>query len=489
MRLGRTSLLNLTGSSLGTLSTFGLVALLSQEMGLERAGLYFEAVGLVTVASVVCTWGISPTLVRALSRRLALGEHDVWTVYLAAAMPIAVLTVAVAGVGEGLVPVITRHLASSQSQPELAGILRGIIPALPPVTLIQISASAALGVGGAVPTPLYVTGGMPVLRLLLTIVIVTLSAPAWLLGGAWTIVAVALVPFSAIHMRVCFEKVGATRPQRTLLAGAMRELWTAAAPRGLEETLLVANTWLLIILVGGLATAATADIYTAASRAAGIPAIVLQAVGLALGPVVSTHLARGARLQAERVYRRAILWVSVTTFPICMTLLVFPQFILNLIGGDLLSGARALQILAIAMTINMCTGPINILILMAGRNWWNLLSALLGAMAMFLTAFLLIPRDGAVGAAYAWAAALLAQNVTGIMFSTRLLKIGLGGRLASLLFFLILAAGSLAILARTLFGGSLLAVSLALLSMYACMAIVAHLHSYGVDRCRYRARL
>ena len=75
------------------------------------------------------------------------------------------------------------------------------------------------------------------------------------------------------------------------------------------------------------------------------------------------------------------------------------------------------------MLVASASGMVNMVLSMAGRTSWNLITTVLGLAANLSLNIILIPHLGVLGAALAWAAAILINNVVPlalIMWSLRI---------------------------------------------------------------------
>jgi O-antigen/teichoic acid export membrane protein len=201
-----------------------------------------------------------------------------------------------------------------------------------------------------------------------------------------------------------------SRPVGSARAVAV-EFWRFTGFRALAAAFGVAILWLDVLLVGMLASSREAGVYAAASRLVTAGLFALTAAFLVMGPQISALLARGERERAQAVYQTSTCWLAAISFPIYITLALFAPLLLRVFGDDFTSGQSALVILSLAMLVNMGTGTVGVVLLMAGKSSWNLLNTAAALALNVSLNFLLIPRLGIVGAATAWAASIAVQNL------------------------------------------------------------------------------
>jgi O-antigen/teichoic acid export membrane protein len=107
---------------------------------------------------------------------------------------------------------------------------------------------------------------------------------------------------------------------------------------------------------------------------------------------------------------------------------VFGPVVLRIFGAEFVAGGTALLILSLAMLVDLSTGNVTVMLLMGGKSSWNLLNAL-GALVLNVGLnLLLVPRVGIAGAALAWAASIVFENLAAIIELRILLRLNPFGR-------------------------------------------------------------
>src|SRR5207245_8517272 len=105
----------------------------------------------------------------------------------------------------------------------------------------------------------------------------------------------------------------------------------------------------------------------------------------------------------------------VPAWPVYIGLAIFSPFLLSLFGHDFRSGHTALTILACWMLVDMATGPVTVVLLMSGKSLWNLVNTTTSLTVNIVLNVLLIPKYGMTGAAIAWTASIVVNNVAPII--------------------------------------------------------------------------
>jgi O-antigen/teichoic acid export membrane protein len=198
-------------------------------------------------------------------------------------------------------------------------------------------------------------------------------------------------------------------------------------------------TWLDVLLVAAIVSAAQAAIYAAASRFITSGTLVLQALRLAIAGDVSAALARGDTRRVSQMYSVASQWVVVSSWPLYLLVAVFASTVLRIFGSSNPAGAHALTVLSLAMLVNLAAGNVGTVLLMGGRSTWVLMDKGASLAVNVGANLLLVPSFGITGAAVAWALSIVLDSV--LAFSQVRWGMRIGGSLRGLVFAAVLAVG------------------------------------------------
>jgi O-antigen/teichoic acid export membrane protein len=425
--LARGGALNLVASGSGQACTFLMTIVVARGLGARGAGAFFEVVGLFTILSNSVRLGADTGLVRAVSARRALGvTHDLRRVTRVALGPVLLAGVLVAAATWALGPLLARVFLHGIDQSEGAGAIRLLAFFLPLVAVTIVALSGTRGFGTMLPYAAIENLGKPLARLVLValVVIIGLGSVAALVAWAAPIAAgfVAALWVLLRLIRQAEARGPAATPTRASRHLASR-FWRFAAPRGLAGIFQVTVLWLDVLLVGALRSTSEAGVYAAASKLAMVGTLATEAVRIAIAPQISGLLARREHARAEGVYQVATWWIMTLCWPLYLTLVVFGTVVLRVFGPEFVAGGTALLVLSLAMLVDLATGNVTVMLLMGGKSSWNLLNTL-GALVLNVGLnLLLLPRIGIAGAALAWAASILFENVAAILELRILLRL------------------------------------------------------------------
>jgi O-antigen/teichoic acid export membrane protein len=171
-----------------------------------------------------------------------------------------------------------------------------------------------------------------------------------------------------------------------------------------------------IVLVAALVSPAAAAVFTVATRLFVIGQLGTQAIQQVAAPHTSALLASGDQRATKRVFQTVTAWTMSLTWPFFLACLALAPFLLHLFGGSTYrTGHGVVVVLAIAALLVAAGGPVDLILLMAGRSGLSLVNSLVALGVNLGLNLLLIPPMGIIGAAIAWAAAIAVRNVLGMI--------------------------------------------------------------------------
>lgn len=405
--------LTLFGSMVSATFGFALTLVITRGLGAEGAGLFFVTLAVWSVAAHALTLGADIGVVRTIARYLALGEPgSVRTVITAGLLPVTIVSSAVAAALYVLAPSIAPPLADDSSSAEIVSLFRAFVIFIPFGAVSAVVLAATRGFGTMTPYTLTEQLGKPFVRPFSVGLVIAGGLSTQWVGVAWAVPIVIGLAYGSFALARLHDRLPpGYAPSRLFDRDTWSEFWRFASVRGIAAALQILIRWLDVILVGAIASASAAGIYAAVTRLVIVGGIVQRAIILAMGPRFSALLAVDDRSRAQVLYQTATTWLIAMSFPFYLLLAVFAPTVVLVFGDQFSSGATPMSILALAMLINMATGPVTTILLMAGKATWNLGNAI-GALAVNATLNVaLIPPFGIKGAAVAWAATVLVENL------------------------------------------------------------------------------
>jgi O-antigen/teichoic acid export membrane protein len=451
---------NLVGGATGSVVGLVLAAVVGRHLGTEGAGTYFVVVAAFMIVSNVAELGADTGLVRFVSAARATGRTaDVPRLVVTAVRPVlagGVLVVAAAALWTLVRPDGDLDLPAGLV---VAGAAAAVLSSLTAVAL-----AVTRGLGDVLSYPLLQSVLLPLLRLGAVVAVVTAGGGVLAALTAWMApVALVLGAATAVAVVRVRRHAGAARPGSSAAPGVdadlPRRFWAFSATRGVSAAVEILLEWADVLLVGVLASAEAAGVYAVVTRCARAGEVVQQAARVAVGPQVSSALARGAHQEAREVYglvSAAMTWMA---WPFYLVLAVFPEAVLSVFGAGFDDGATSLTVLALAMAVATTAGTVQTILLMGGRSSWQLADKSAALVVNVALNLLLVPAWGIEGAAVAWAVTILLDTALVVYQVQHLMGLRPDGRH-------LLVAGGLAL---AVVGGTTLTARLALGSSVAVM--------------------
>jgi O-antigen/teichoic acid export membrane protein len=430
--LAKGGLLNLVANGSGQIFAFLMTVVVTRGLGARGAGAFFEVVGLFTILSNSVRLGADTGLVRAVSERQALGAtHELRRLVRVALGPVLLAGTLVAAATWAVGPLLARVFLHGIDPSEGTDAIRVLAIFLPLVAVTIVALSGTRGFGTMLPYAAIENFGKPLARLVLVALVLAIGLGSVAALVAWAVpIAAGFVAalWALLHLvRRAEAHPGQAQPTRSSRHLAS-QFWRFAAPRGLAGIFQVTVLWLDVLLVGALRSTSEAGVYAAASKLAMVGTLATEAVRIAIAPQISGLLARREHARAEGLYQVATWWIMTLCWPLYLGLAVFGPVVLRIFGAEFVAGGTALLILSLAMLVDLSTGNVTVMLLMGGKSSWNLLNAL-GALVLNVGLnLLLLPRIGIAGAALAWAASIVFENLAAIIELRILLRLNPFGR-------------------------------------------------------------
>lgn len=413
-RMARGSTINMAGAGISGALGFVLSVVLARGLGVDDAGIFFEVIALYNILEVVGQAGAPSGLVRMIARDRAVGqEADVRPTIWVATIPVLVVSTAMGLFCVAAAPWITDVVMQGGDSAVGVEYLRTLAPFMIASTLAGTLARAFQGFGQMMPVVALTQVLVPVLRTVLcTGVLIADLGPA-ALGLAWGLPSlvslVVAIPWlgGALHRDEARREPAERRPVPVIAS----EFWRFTIYQALATIVQIVLLRLDVLLVGGIENSKQAGIYSAASRYLTPGVMFATAIVFVVGPQLAGMIARKDFDRALNVYQTATLWLSVLSFPMYIALAVYATLLMRIFGPGFSAGATALQILSIAMLLNMATGAVRSALFMGGKSSWILWDNTAALVSNIALNVILIPEFGINGAAVAWAVSIAIGNL------------------------------------------------------------------------------
>ena len=439
---------------LGAVLGFLLTVVVSRWMGPSNAGALFELMAIFSILSYTLMLGADTGLTRWISRARAIGGiNQVRLILVIALGPILLAGIVAAGIMWIEAPAIAHSLLHGMVTSEAVTDVRIVAP-LVPLGAMSACILAALRAYGLMWPYLAIEGlGKPIARMGLVLAALYLGLGLTGVVVGWSVpVAVGLVVACLILARVITAESALARHSRQArqvparrdgqfwsLGTASRrnpkpgrhrsaspedvsraprlagEFWRFAGPRGFAGTFQIVVVWLDILLVGAVLSRYAAGVYGAVSKLAMVGNFALEGTRMTIGPQLSALLARGENRRTQELYQSATRWLIMAVWPMYVLFAIFPTVVLGIFGHRYTVGAPSLVVLSVAMLVSLGTGNVSVVLLMGGKSSWNAMNTMFALAINIALNLTLMPHIGILGAAIAWAASIVFDNVAAVI--------------------------------------------------------------------------
>ena len=452
---------NLVGAVVTTLANLLLAVVVARALDTTDAGVFFTTTSLVLLLSTLGRLGTGNGLVYFLPRLRVTGSPaEVSAALRLAFRPTLIASTVIGAVLFLLAPQVAALIAADR-QSDATLVLRLVAVALPFASIGDVFQSATRGFNRMRTTVVVEKIARPLAQLVL-IVVAAPTGSAVLLVLAWTVPYLPATLASWLPVRRFVAADRRTRSDRQPSGFGAAEFWRFTAPRGVASLAQIMLQRLDVILVAVIVGSPEAALYAAATRFLVVGQFGNQAISLALQPRLSAALARRDLSRARFLYQTSTSWLVLLTWPLYLVVLLFPAALLSVFGRDYTTATDVVLILCSAMLVATACGQVDSVLMMAGKSSWNMGNATAALVVDVVLNVLLLPHLGITGAAVAWAAAILVNNLvplSQVWWSTRLHPFGRGTLSAALAACLATAvgAGSVRLVAGDAFLPALLA--------------------------------
>ena len=438
-QVARGGFFNLLGSVVSAVVTLGFTVVVTHALDKPSAGVFFALTSAFTLAFSVARLGVPTGLVYFIARYRAQGRTDLLRpVATAGTVPVAILSLLLGLVGL----LFARDIADAlvqRTDGSTVTLVRLLALFVTLAAVNDVAVGTTRGYGVMRPLVLVDRVGRPVAQLVLMGAVALAGwSTATSMGLAWVLPflpsALALLWWSRLLRRRAVRRAAAREGQTVQaaeagqivpdvdvaepapsttgpLAGQLSAFWRFTLPRTIGSIAQMVLQRADVILIGALRGPADAAVYAAATRFLVFGQLGGGAISTTIQPKISSLIARHDHGGARLVYRTATVWLMLLTWPIYLLFCVFSTDLLKVFGGSYTVGAPVIIILSASMLVATACGAVDVVLVMAGRSSWTMVNAIVALAVNLALNLALIPHYGIIGAALAWAAAILINNL------------------------------------------------------------------------------
>lgn len=389
---------------------------LARALGAQGAGVYFLALSVVTVASVIARLGMDNTLLRFIAASAAIND---WAAIKGVTKK-SLLLVSTMSLTLTLVIAIIADWAALTifSKPEMGSVLRIMALAIFPFSMVMLFAemlrALKLVLGSQVIQGLLV----PAINLMLLYGLIAifglLAAPISYALATTTAALLGWILWRKATLQI--RNINGEFSWKNLFDSCI-PLYAIAL---LNEGFIQGFPYLVL---GMFSSTVDVGIFGAAMRTSMLVALVLVVVNIMVAPKMAGLYQQKRYQDLEQLMRKSTLMMSLAALPVLFVFMVFPGLIMSFFGESFRSGALVLVILTVGQAVNVICGPVGYFLIMTGQEKLLRKSALISGLVLATASIGLIPPYGAIGAALAISLAVIVVNIVSVIFARKNLHI------------------------------------------------------------------
>lgn len=306
---------------------------------------------------------------------------------------------------------ITVFASARLFEPDTPLALKSLVLLVPAISLIRIN--EGLTRGAHRPVKALIPDGVvrPACAVVLFLVFILFG------GGMWISLSAAMLISTGLAIVVSFlfryaALASVLDHGRNAESGFVRpsDLISFSPSIYYSSVVAVFSSQLGLVLVGSMTGPAEAAAYSVAQRYAIATALISQGIYQAISSQVAARYSSG-ELAGLRLLTRRVCRVATGSSLVCALVIASgSSTLLGLFGEEYRDAAPVLYILLLSVMVNVASGPVGVLLLMTGNESKHFNSLVVSVITQAVLLGLLIPRFGALGAAWATLAATLAWN-------------------------------------------------------------------------------
>lgn len=377
---------------------------LARMYGAAATGQFVFALSLISIAAIVGQLGAGDLALRYVASYRGQGDRARLRGVLLTALAQGLCGAATFGL---LLWLGADRIAAAAGKPQVAPLLRNLLPLVPLLTLIAILAAAFQGAQRLERTVLLREIGRP-LAIVLSLLI------AWSLAASFSqflylnVAMLALVVFGGALL-FWHEFADARRVPAAHFKG--REWLRFSLPVMLMDVFRAGAGWLDTLILGFFVAAEDVAIYFAALRTALLLTIVLAAFNAILAPLAADLWARRDLEQLGQVFRTTTRWTVALVLPSTVAVILVRAELMALFGDAYAGAGLVLLLIILGRAVNGMTGGVGRMLVMTGHQRVELFNTAASTVAMLLGMAWAAQRFGLIGVAAVNSAVIASMNL------------------------------------------------------------------------------
>ncbi len=383
----------------------------------EELGLYSLAVAVVSITSLIASFGLQDGSTRFISIFLGEGRKDDARAVARSAVHVGLAT----GIAASSLIYLTAFPVAKHVFyiPEFASVLKAIAAFCVFFVLTNVLMGINRGYGYVQPRVYYMNIGQPVFFLIFISIIFLSDLPFE--GVLYSYVLAMALSWACVAIYGWFK----IRFQPFPLKGGRyaRELAGFSAPLLATAVMGMIFSWTDTLMLGRYTEAETVGTYNISVSLAKLLSFAPGAAGFVFLPIAGELYSKGQSEELKRTFQVLTKWIFIITLPIFFVLFLFPEMTITfLFGESFLDASFPLQVLSIGFIVNVFVGVNAMMLMVLGRTKSIMNISLMGSIVNILLNYILIKRVGMgmTGAALATCLSFLVISLLNAMVLYRL---------------------------------------------------------------------
>jgi O-antigen/teichoic acid export membrane protein len=389
--------------AIGAFLAFILNVAIARLLGADGTGVYFLALSVSVIGSVIGRIGLDRTLLRFIS---AHATKEEW----GQLYSVQQLGFRLALTASFAVTVIL-FLSSSfiadyiYGKPELEWPIRWMSLSIMPYALLNLEAESFKGLK-KIRIAMVVQGILVPLLALLTIYF--LARQYQVLGVIYSYLLATSV--TALYGGWKWWKL--VRKWRSSEKAAFSKIWVSCRKLYVVEIINMAIIpWAPVFILGIWLSTSDVGIYGAAVRITMLLNFFLIAVNNVVSPKFSELYTQEKMDKLAMVSKRTALLILLMASPFILILTFGSEYVMALYGPDFRDGSTILAIMTVGAFFNIACGSVNILLIMSGNEKDVMNTLIASVVLMVVLLVVLVPLWGLLGAAIAYSVTVIIRNL------------------------------------------------------------------------------
>ena len=395
---------------------YAYMILIAQMLGVEAFGLFVLGLTIVSFAGVISRMGLETGVIKYVAVYYGSGDKKRTKGIVTTALKFVLLSglVVAAILFFGAVPLF-RQLAD---KPQLDLVVKYLAISLPFMSFAMVAMACTRGFAIMKYHVYAIDIFMPLANLILAVALIS-----WGMGlsGVVTAYVVSVLLTAVVSSWFLAKAFPGMRHIESI--SETRELFKVSIPLMLVLFFNFMIMWTDTLMLGYFGTYSDVGIYNAAIKTAYLISMILVSFNGIFGPIVSDLCNKKQILKLEELYKSITKWTYYLCVPMFLIMALLSKEILGIFGREFVAGAAVLTMLAFAQMANGAAGSCGLILSMSGHHDLMMYNTLGVMILNVILNFVLIPRQGMIGAATASAISLIVLNIAMLIEVYLLLQI------------------------------------------------------------------